>query len=72
MAPVAVNVAEDPAQMVGEFTVTTGNGVTVTVLVAVPLHVPIVPVTVYVVVEAGVAVTGFPVPLESVALGVQV
>ena len=58
--------------MVGELTVITGFEITVTVLVAVPVHPLAVPVTVYVVVLAGVAVTGFPVPLESVALGVQV
>ena len=46
MAPAAVNVAVLPEQMVGEFTVTFGNGVTVTVATAVLLQPLIVPVTV--------------------------
>jgi hypothetical protein len=56
LAPlVAVNIAEPPAQIVGEFTVTLGNGLTVTVplLLLAQLVVPSVTVTVYVVVEAG-------------------
>jgi hypothetical protein len=40
--------------------VTTGVGPTVIVIVAVPVHPPVVPVTVYVVVEAGVVVHGCP------------
>ena len=58
--------------MVGEFTLMVGNGLTVTVAVVVPLQPLVVPVIVYVVVLAGVAVTEEPVPLESVADGVQV
>lgn len=46
VAPVAVNVAEAPAQIVSEFTATTGFAPTVTVAVAVPEQVPVVPVTV--------------------------
>lgn len=47
-----------PEQMLGEFTPTFGSGVTVTVATAVPVHAPVVPVTVYVVVfvNAGVVV----------------
>jgi hypothetical protein len=58
--------------MVGLFTLITGFGLTVTVLVAVPEHPEVVPVTVYVVVDGGVAVTLAPVPLDKVAVGVQV
>ena len=39
-------VAVAPEQILGEFTVTFGNAVTVTVATAVLLHVPNVPVTV--------------------------
>ena len=46
VAPVAVKVAVWPEQIVGEFTVTFGNGVTVTVAIAVPVQLPDVPVTV--------------------------
>ena len=61
-APAAVNVPGVPAQMVIGAHVTVGKGLTVTVTVAVPTH-PLteVPVTVYVVVAAGVAVTEAPV-----------
>jgi len=48
-------VAISPAQIVGELTVVTGNGLTVTVATAVPVQPAVVPVTVYVVVLAGVA-----------------
>jgi hypothetical protein len=48
-------VAVTPAQIVGELTVVTGNGLTVTVAIAVPVQPAVVPVTVYVVVTAGVA-----------------
>ena len=44
--PDAVNVAEPPAQMVGEFTLITGLGVTVTVEVVVPEQPAVVPTTV--------------------------
>ena len=39
--------------MVGEFTVTTGNGLTVTVAIAVAVQPNVVPVTVYEVVTSG-------------------
>ena len=46
LAPFAVKVAVSPTQIVGEFTVTTGNGFTVTVATAVPTQPNVVPVTV--------------------------
>jgi hypothetical protein len=46
VAPVAVNVALWPSQIVGELTFTTGLAFTVTVLVALPEQLPVVPVTV--------------------------
>jgi hypothetical protein len=46
VAPVAVKVPDAPAQIVGEFTATTGKGFTVTVEVPVPLQPEVVPVTV--------------------------
>jgi hypothetical protein len=42
----AVRVAEEPAQTVAEFTVTTGKEFTVTVDEAVPMHPELFPVTV--------------------------
>jgi hypothetical protein len=54
-------VAELPAHIVGEFTETAIAPLTVSVEVAVALQPPVVPVTVYVVVEAGFAVTEAPV-----------
>jgi hypothetical protein len=56
VAPVAVNVAVPPLHTVGEFTDTLGNGFTVTVTDAVPVHDPVVPVTVYVVLVFNVGV----------------
>jgi hypothetical protein len=41
---------------------TVGLGLTVIVILAVPVHPAVVPITVYVVVEAGVTITGFEVP----------
>ena len=70
-APEAVSVAEAPAQIVGEFTVTTGFGLTVTVDVVVPVHPDNVPVIVYTVVAVGVAVTLAPVVEESPVAGDQ-
>ena len=70
-APLAVNAAVCAAQMVGEFTVTVGNAVTFTVETAVFEHKPTVPVTVQVVVIAGVASAVFT-PVEvAPALHVQ-
>ena len=46
VAPFGIRVAVCPAQMVGEFTVTTGNGLTVTVAIAVAVQPNVVPVTV--------------------------
>lgn len=63
VAPDAVNVADVPEQTVAVevVTVTVGVGLTVIVRVAVPVHpLAAVPVTVYVVVVAGVTVTGEP------------
>jgi hypothetical protein len=71
--PPAVNVTpEPPPQMAGgELTVIVGPGVTVTVTAAVPEQPEVVPVTVYVVVDVGFAVTLDPVvPLKPVE-GVQ-
>lgn len=70
VAPLAVSVVLPPVQMVLEsgVTVITGSGVTVTVVVAVDEQLPVVPVTVYVVVLVGLAVTFAPVvPLKPVA-----
>jgi hypothetical protein len=47
--------------MLAEFTVTVGEGFTVTVEVATPEQVPVDPVTVYTVVEEGLAFTEAPV-----------
>jgi hypothetical protein len=44
--PVAVNVADPPAQIVAELTLITGFGVTVTVEVVVPVQPDVVPETV--------------------------
>jgi hypothetical protein len=59
VAPAAVNVAVDPEQMEGEFTVMLGNGFTVTVATAVLEHPFVVPVTVYDLVLLGETVIGF-------------
>ena len=56
VAPFGIRVAVCPSQMVGEFTVTTGNGLTVTVATAVDVQPSVVPVTVYDVVVSGDAV----------------
>jgi hypothetical protein len=59
---VAVNVPEEPAQMVIGVAATVGKGLTVTVTVVVFVQPEAdVPETVYVVVEAGLAVTEAPV-----------
>jgi hypothetical protein len=56
----AVNVAVVPEQIVGELTVTVGVGFTVTTAVLVDVQLPVVPVTTYVVVAVGFAVTTDP------------
>ena len=72
-APPAVNVVDCPKQIAtGGETVTTGNGLTVTVTCAVAVHPAAdVPVTVYVVVEEGLAVTDEPVVLLKPVEGLQ-
>ena len=66
-----VKVTELPAQTVGLFTVTTGLGLIVTTDVAVPTHPFVFPVTTYVVVVAGFAVTTLPVVALKFVEGVQ-
>jgi len=63
LAPLAVNDTFPPGHIVdaGGTTVIVGNGFTVTFTVAVFVHPPEVPVTVYVVVLPGLAVTDEPV-----------
>jgi hypothetical protein len=46
LAPLAVKVTVEFGQMVAELTVTVGVGFTVMLVVAVPTHPPLVPVTV--------------------------
>ena len=68
-----MSVVDCPAQIVaGGETVTTGRGLIVTVTCAVAVH-PLlfVPVTIYVVVEVGDAVTGEPVVALSPVAGVH-
>jgi len=63
LAPDADNVADCPWQIDAGGTVMTGSGLTVTVTCAVCVHPLRVPVTVYVVVVVGLAVTLAPVVL---------
>ncbi len=73
LAPPALRVAVVcPTQIVPLFTVTVGSGFTVTVVVPVAVQVPAVPVIVYTVVEAGLAVTLAPVVELSPVAGLQV
>lgn len=72
VAPPAVNVAVAPAQIVGEVTVTVGNGFTVTNATAVLLQPADVPVTVYEVVTDGDADAVFTPVVEAPALQVYV
>jgi hypothetical protein len=60
-----------PAQTVAELTVTVSAAFIVTVEVAVPVHPLVVPVTVYVVVAGGLAVTVAPVVALSPVDGVH-
>lgn len=71
-APDAVKGALDVGQILGELTVTVGAGFTVTVVAAVLVH-PFasVPVTVYVVVAEGLAVTDVPVVVLKPVPGVH-
>ena len=72
LAPLAVNVTDCPAHIgAGVVTVITGSGLTVTVTCAVAVHPFEVPVTVYVVVAVGFAVTGEPVELLKLPEGLQ-
>jgi Holliday junction resolvasome RuvABC endonuclease subunit len=59
VAPLATGVAVKPEQIVGELTATFGNAVTLTVATAVPVQLPVVPVTVYIVVVVNAGVVGF-------------
>ncbi len=61
--PLAVNVADCPAQIVSEFTVMDIAELTVIVAIAVPEHPPLLPVTVYEVVVVGDSVIVFPLVL---------
>jgi hypothetical protein len=71
LAPEAVIAADVPAQTVAEFTVTKGAEPNVTVADAEPSQPEVVPVTVYMVVTDGFAVTVLPVVALSPAEGVQ-
>jgi hypothetical protein len=71
VAPDAVKVPDAPAQTVEELTVTVSAAFIVTVEVAVPVHPLVVPVTVYVVVAGGLAVTVAPVVALSPVDGVH-
>ena len=72
-APVAVSVVLEPLQMVAAGTLMVGNGLTVTVTVVVPTQPAAeVPVTVYVVVVVGFAVTLAPVVALNPVAGDQV
>ena len=61
-----------PAHLETEGTLMTGVGFTVTVAVVVLVHPPVVPVMVYVVVVAGLAVTLDPVVALNPVAGLQV
>ena len=67
-----MSVVDWPLQIDGELTVITGGGLMVTVTCAVAVHPLDVPVTVYVVVEVGVAVTDAPVVLLNPVAGLHV
>lgn len=59
MAPVALKVLLMPAQIEGGDTVTLGAGVTITLVVAVPVQPAKLPLTVYVLVTTGDTTCGF-------------
>ena len=69
LAPDAFNTVDCPAQIDAGRTEITGDGVTVTVTCAVEVHPFLVPVTVYVVVVVGEAVTEVPVVLLNPVAG---
>ena len=72
LAPFAVRVTDCPAQIAGGvLTVTTGIRLTVTVTCAVAVQPSASPVTVYVVVEVGLAVTEEPVVALNPVAGLQ-
>ena len=71
-SPYAVRVVELAVQIVGELTVTTGGGLTVTVAVVVPLQPPEDPVIVYTVVTVGDAITVGPEVVFKLPEGLQV
>lgn len=72
MAPLAVSVVEAPVQMLAFGETVRLIGVTVTVTFADAEHEPFVPVTVYVVVVVGLAVTVAPVVADNPVAGDQV
>jgi hypothetical protein len=73
LAPLAVSVADCPLQIVAGVTVITGSTFTVTVTCVDAVHpFPSVPVTVYVMVEVGLAVTEEPVVALSAVAGLHV
>ena len=72
LAPDAVISTELPEHIVAEpdgTVVMVGNGLTVTLILSFPVQPAVVPVTVYVVVDAGLAVTGVPVVADKPAAG---
>ena len=71
VAPLAVSVVDEPEQIVEEFTFTVGVGLTVRVEVLTALQEPVVPVTVYIVVATGFAVTVDPVVELNPVAGLQ-
>lgn len=72
VAPLAVKLVEFPAQIVALATVMVGFDITVTVEVAVAEQLPLVPLMVYICVEAGLAFTVEPVLAFKEAAGLQV
>jgi hypothetical protein len=74
VAPFAIKVTELPLHNVAEegVTVIVGFGFTVMVEVAVFVQTPLVPVTVIVLVEVGLAITVAPVEGETIVVGDQV
>ena len=71
VAPPAVNVVDPPLQILVLGETVSPSGVTVTVTVPVAEHDPVVPVTVYVVVVVGLAVTLAPVEADKPVDGDQ-